>query len=207
MTVRRYFIGKKHALFIAVMFVMIAGSMPGYCAAAADDARVAELKKAAEKEGKLVFVHSFTITDAEVVAARFQKKYPFIKLEFVHLNNPQILNRVLTEHRAKRNTIDVINSKGDAIFFMQKMGLLAKYLSPERKFYADRFKDKEGYWTDIYLTAYAVAYNTRLVAPQDVPASYRDLLKPQWKGKIGFNPLQYMWAEAMMQIMGREEGM
>jgi iron(III) transport system substrate-binding protein len=34
------------------------------------------------------------------------------------------------------------------------------------------------------------SYNTKLIAPNDVPHSYADLLKPQWKGKIATSPYQ-----------------
>jgi ABC-type Fe3+ transport system substrate-binding protein len=34
------------------------------------------------------------------------------------------------------------------------------------------------------------SYNTKLIAPNDVPHSFADLLKPQWKGKIATSPYQ-----------------
>ena len=34
------------------------------------------------------------------------------------------------------------------------------------------------------------SYNTKLIAPSDVPRTYADLLKPQWKGKIATSPYQ-----------------
>ena len=36
----------------------------------------------------------------------------------------------------------------------------------------------------------AFSYNTKLVAPNQVPRSYYDLLKPEWKGKIATSPYQ-----------------
>jgi iron(III) transport system substrate-binding protein len=83
---------------------------------------------------------------------------------------------------------------------------LSKYESPERKFYGSAFKDKEGYWTDVYPTVHTLVYNTRMVSPEEAPTKYSDLLNPKWKGKIGINTNNYMWSEVIMQIMGREKG-
>jgi len=175
--------------------------------AAPNDTRLAELKKEADIEGKVVFYTSILAPDAMALVEKFQKKYPSIKVDLYRLNNTGILTRMLAERNSKKNTVDVIDLKGDAIHGLQKNGLLSRYLSPERDFFPERFKDKEGYWTDVYITVHCIAYNTRMVAPNDVPATYQDLLKPRWKGKIGFNPDNYMWPEGLMQTMGKDEGL
>lgn len=202
-------VGQKYPSILGVIsilaFLFLGSVIP--LSAATDDVRVAELKKAAEKEGKVVFYTSIAAADSPVFVGRFQKKYPFLKVDLVRLSNMGILTRVMAEHRANKNIVDVVDLKGDVIYSLQKMGILAKYLSPERGFFADRFKDKEGYWTDVYLTVHSLAYNTRTVSPNEVPVTYQDLLKPRWKGRIGFNPNNYMWPEAIMQIMGKEEGL
>lgn len=201
--------GKNHRFILVVVWIivfMFLSYLPSLAAVPRDLGGV-DLEREARKEGKLVFYTSFTMAEAVAIVDSFQKKYPFIKVELYRLSNEQILTRVPAEHRAGRNTVDVIQLKGDGISFFKKNGMLSRYASPERKFYADGFKDKEGYWTDTFTSVYSVVYNTRMVPPQDVPATYKDLLRPQWKGKIGFNSNNHMWAEAVMQIMGKEEGM
>jgi len=86
------------------------------------------------------------------------------------------------------------------------MGLLTKYRSLEREAYPDALKDKEGYWTAVYLNAMTIAYNTRLVRPEDVPKSYEDLLLPKWKGMMGLDLNKTEWYVAMLQMMGEEKG-
>jgi ABC-type Fe3+ transport system substrate-binding protein len=175
--------------------------------AAADDARVAELKKKAREEGKLVFYTSLALQDAMDLENKFKKKYPFFKTQINRLSNTKLLNRVLAEHRAKKRLVDVITCKGDAVHLLQKKGVLAKYPSPERKFYGDAFKDKEGYWTDAYPTVHTLVYNTRMVAPDETPTRFEGMLNPKWKGMLGINSNNYMWLEVIMQIMGKEKGM
>ncbi len=192
--------------FILVFALIFFGAMAPLTAAA-DDARVAELKKKAREEGKLVFYTSLALPDAMALGDKLKKKYPFFKTQVNRLSNTKLLNRVLAEYRAKKRLVDVITCKGDAIHLLQKKGVLTKYHSPERKFYADAFKDKEGYWTDAYPTVHTLVYNTRMVAPNEAPTQYEDMLKPKWKGMLGINSNNYMWLEVIMQIMGKERGM
>jgi iron(III) transport system substrate-binding protein len=76
---------------------------------------------------------------------------------------------------------------------LSEKGMLAVYESPESRYYRDGYKDPRGTWTSIY-TNYAVAgYNTKLVAKEDVPKSYADLLKRVWFGQIGLDAKSYEW--------------
>ena len=47
-------------------------------------------------------------------------------------------------------------------------------------------------------------YNTKLVAPKDVPKSWEDLLDPKWKGKIAVSTATHHWAR-LSQLWGDEK--
>jgi iron(III) transport system substrate-binding protein len=67
------------------------------------------------------------------------------------------------------------------------MGLLEPYVSPETKYYDDRFRDPNGYWSAATLWVAHIAYNTKVFEEQklgDPPQTWKDLLDPKWKGKI-----------------------
>lgn len=205
----QHVLGQRHTfiLGLSVVFAVLFFSFLPPLAAAPDDPRVAELKREAAKEGKVVFYTSMLATDVAMLIERFQKKYPFLKVEPYRLNNFGLLQRMVSEHKAKRYVVDVIDIKGDGIDRLKRMGLLAKYLSPGREAYREGFKDAEGYWTDTYLTVQVLIYNTNRVAAHEVPDTYQDLLKPRWKGRIGFNPENYTWPEGVLQTMGEEKGL
>jgi iron(III) transport system substrate-binding protein len=76
-------------------------------------------------------------------------------------------------------------TEGTVLHALKDKNLLVKFDSPERKAFDACFKDKEGYWTDIYPTVHSIPYNTKLVAQKDLPKHYTDLLDPKWKGKVG----------------------
>ena len=85
-------------------------------------------------------------------------------------------------------------------------GLLAKYQSPEREGYIEALRDKDGYWHATYLNAVTMAYNSRMLKPDEVPQSYQDLLQPKWREKMGFVLSHTEWYFAMLQSMGEDKG-
>jgi len=74
--------------------------------------------------------------------------------------------------------MDVIAARPEFITPLKKAGLLAKYDSPERRYYPDNLKDKEGYWTAYFLNLNTPGYNTRLVSPNELPRTYEEMLHP-----------------------------
>jgi ABC-type Fe3+ transport system substrate-binding protein len=69
------------------------------------------------------------------------------------------------------------------------------------------FKHPEKLWTTVYLGVHSIVYNTRTVAPKDIPRRYTDLLKPQWKDNIGISTTKYIVTYALLDLYGKEKGM
>lgn len=166
----------------------------------------ARLIEEAKKEGKVVVYAAYSANDANVFKAAFEKKYPFLQFEYFRAGKDKLLARYLTEVKAGQFLPDVYQSSIFPVTTLLQRQLLGKYLSPERAAYADTLKDKGGYWTAVYLNAMTIAYNTRMVKPNEVPKSYQDLLLPKWKGKIGMDLNKTEWYVAMMQMIGEEKG-
>ena len=74
----------------------------------------------------------------------------------------------------------------DAQIQAKQEGLLEKYVSPNAAQIADKYKDKDGYWTGIYVGYLGFVSNEKLLkqAGLEAPKSWDDLLKPEFKGKI-----------------------
>ncbi|MEW6736179.1 MAG: extracellular solute-binding protein, partial [Acidobacteriota bacterium] len=67
---------------------------------------------------------------------------------------------------------------------LKKRALLAPYKSPNADDIPVTFKDPEGYWTGFSSRMRVIAYNTKLVKPEEAPKSVLDLTDPRWKGQI-----------------------
>src|SRR5262249_50231517 len=166
----------------------------------------AKLVEDAKKEGKVVVYASSNASDAKALKTAFERKYPFVTMEFYTTGKDALLSRYLLEARTGTYLADVYQSSVFPIMNLLENGLLARYFSPEREAYLEALKDKDGYWNASYLNAITMAYNTRLLKPEEVPASYQDLLLPKWKGKMGFVLSHTEWYFAMLQLMGEEKG-
>jgi len=146
--------------------------------------RAAQLAEGAKKEGGLSFYSSETIDLLDQYRGAFVKKYPFVKVEYWRGGGGRVTERVLLEHRAKKLDADVVGISFDDLVVVQKEGILAPYESPERKAYADHYKDKQGYYTSTNLIPTVISYNSKLVKAADAPKDYPDLLQPRWKGEL-----------------------
>jgi len=178
-------------------------------AAESEEQRTAKLVEGAKKEGNLLWYSATEVKDSIELLDGFKKKYPFTNTGLYRGNGEAVLSRIITEARAKKHLWYVTINGGLKGELLKREGYLAKYPSPQRKFFPEGHMDPEGYWTDVYFNAFVIAYNTRLVPSQDVPKTYEDLLDPKWKGKMGSSDNPFDWFAAMFrkEVMGKEKGL
>src|SRR5437016_5363223 len=138
----------------------------------------------ARKEGTLTFYAATNLRDTQEVVTGFNKRYPFVKVAFTSLGGPGVLNKVSTEYRAGAYQADIVTLTGLYVPELIEKKLLARYKSPMVHFLRKGFVEPEGYWPGIYAIGMAIIYNTRRVAPKDVPKRYEDLLRPRWKDNM-----------------------
>jgi iron(III) transport system substrate-binding protein len=163
-----------------------------------------ELVRGAKKESKVVFWSSMRIEDSRALAAGFETRYPFIKVDIFRAGGEQIVNRALAEHMAGKTTYDVLNAF--ALKVVQNRGLLQAYAAPEATHYPTGFKDPQNCWVSLYSGYNVIGYNTKLVAKADAPKNWDDLLHPRWKGKLGMDDEEYFWHAGMLKHWGEEKG-
>jgi ABC-type Fe3+ transport system substrate-binding protein len=174
-------------------------------AVAADD-RTTVLAKSKEEKALVVY-NSMELIDANALIEAFKKKYPDIETKLFRLGGTQMPVRVLQEHRAGVNLVDVIQA-GDFVYYeISRANLFQPYESPERRAYPADFKDKEGLWTSTSHNAGVISYNTDMIGLENAPRSYSDLLDPKWKGKMLLDVNGPEWYAGMLQVWGREKGL
>jgi putative spermidine/putrescine transport system substrate-binding protein len=64
-------------------------------------------------------------------------------------------------------------------------GLYAKYFNSHYKTIPRALKDTRGYWMGDYWGAVSIGYNKSLIS--NAPKTFKDLLKPEYKGKVAIN--------------------
>ena len=148
--------------------------------ASAQDARVAE----ARREGKLVWHTSLALDSAQRLATRFEQTYG-VKVEVHRSGSERILQRVMQEFSAGIKNADVVNTSDTGHYvLLKRKALLARYTPAGAERIPAGFRDPEGYAWGWRAFPLVVPYNTRLVAPADVPQTWKDLLDPKWKNRL-----------------------
>jgi iron(III) transport system substrate-binding protein len=151
-----------------------------------------------------------SIPEGKQFADSFEKQFPFVKVEIFRSGAGAIVNRIFSEYGTKNYRFDVaqgISSRGVIPAFKQKE-IIGSYQSPEYKFVPNDLKDKEGYWASNYQNTIVLAYNKRMVKPEDVPKTYDDLLKSIWKGKQILNDTEnFAWFDGLLKYWGRDKGL
>jgi iron(III) transport system substrate-binding protein len=141
----------------------------------------------AKAEGKLVWYTSLSGVYRELVDA-FKRKYPDVAVEVYRAGSTDLGPRLLNEAQAGRYVADALESTPGLLMLLRERGILKSYVSPELARYPDEAKTKADgarvFWVTDREAYLGFGYNTRLIAPAEVPKNFQDLLKPELKGKL-----------------------
>ena len=205
----------------AIVFLAVASaaSAPPELPAQTVEAKLAALEKlppperqqrlleGAKSEGEAIVYANMDVAAMKPLIDGFAKRYPGVKANSVHFSGASIITRIDAESRAGKPLSDVVLSGQLGVLALIEKKVAARYRSPEREFYREGFRDKEGFWTAYMTNVMATAYNTHLVKKEEAPRALADLLKPRWKGKLTMDSQSYVWFGTILQYMGEEAGL
>lgn len=164
--------------------------------------------EAARKDGKVVVYGSLEDEQLTRIKNNFEKKTG-ITIDYWRASNAKILDRAITEHRARKPLFDVILNNEDPMQIMLQEGILAKYDSPAIKnFSKDAIHPELGVrYRNVII---GIVYNSVIVKPAEAPRSLDDLVKPQYRGKLVMpDPTQHslttQWLASLHRIMGKDK--
>jgi iron(III) transport system substrate-binding protein len=145
--------------------------------------REQRLLEGARKEGQ-VMVYSSMIADQALrpLIDGFQKKYPFMKPQYVRDDPPQQLQKMMAEARSGHMVADVLESTSLEVP-IRAANINQPFWSPEIEAYAPERRDPQNFWAPTRFSYLGACYNTNLVKPADLPKSFDDYLDPKWKGR------------------------
>jgi len=147
-------------------------------------AQDAAMIQAARKEGSVAWYTSLAIPSSTAIAHAFKTKYTGIDVEVHRTGSQRVLQRVMQEATAGIKNADVIHTSDAGHFVLLKdKGLLLQYTPKGVESFPAGFKDKNGFYFGMRATLSVIAYNPKLVADKDAPATWKDLLNSKWSGK------------------------
>lgn len=140
----------------------------------------------AEQEGAVTLYTTDPGSDTAKVLAEFHKAFPKITTNYLRLQAGALYAKITSERRGHSYTADImeISDMGFVLDF-QKRGGYEQYVSPEMTAYKADYKSKpEGFWTWGEIIMAGIAYNPKVVPPDQAPKTWKDALDPKWKGVI-----------------------
>ena len=169
--------------------------------------RAERLVAGAKKEGQVVLYSTMTVQDGRALAAAFEKRYG-VKLVHWRGSAEKIVQRALAEARSGHDGADVFETSSHRIEALRREQLLEDFYTPAfAELAPSAFAKGHRQWVAARFAFFVLGYNTRLVKPDELPASYEDLLQPRWSGRLAIESTDVLWFAALVKNMGEERGL
>lgn len=168
--------------------------------------REAKLIANAKREGTVTLYTSLAPTESGPLAKAFEAKYG-IKVELWRGLSDGVVQRVVNEARAKRHTVDVVETNGPEMEILARERLLAEFYSPHISDLPQGMIPKHRQWMPDRVNFFVVAYNTSKFTATDIPKNIEGFLDPKWKGRIAIESTDAEWMGGLVNAMGETRGM
>jgi iron(III) transport system substrate-binding protein len=166
-------------VLLSVLFSFVA---LGFHTAAYGDDDLKTLYEKAKKEGEVVLAAGSPPEAMKAQINGFMKRFPGIKVDHIPSSGADAASKILVETKVGMATYEVAQATSTSAQKMLEADLLARYDYslfgvPKKEI---RFGDRLVPWFDL---TWALGFNTKLVAKDQVPTSWEGLLDPKWKGR------------------------
>ena len=169
------------------------------------DANWQRIVAAAKKEGSLVIYHQAVPQVLDRVTKDFMAQYPEIKVEYRRLLTPVTHMQAIESEKAGKLDGAAITQYANAIWYRDKAqeNFFMKPVGPAT---ADYPKDSLLYGSVAIAAVmpFVMAYNTNLV--KTPITSMRDLLKPEFRGKVGSSDIVAETVYAFYEWIEKTQG-
>src|SRR4030081_1297619 len=159
---------------------------PARAQAPPPEAITPQLIEAAKKEAKVVVYSAMDLPVGEKRGKASEAQYPDIQIQIERSGSERLFQRIDQEFGSGIRAADVVNSSDASHFITWKRnGWLAPFVTEDiAQHFLPEYRDPDGMSATSRIYLSSIAYNTKLVKPEDAPKSYADLLDPKWAGKM-----------------------
>ena len=170
-----------------------AGSTSNLPPPTSQDAAWAQVLQAGKKEGHLtVYTVHFWGDMANEITKTFLERTGILVEFIVGGSSATSIERLKAERRVNSQVASVLTGASTLVLLAKQDGLTQKAgdipeVKDERIYRYDPRLDKDGHMLSLQLITQSPWINTKMVQPGTEPKSWLDLLKPEWRGKIGIS--------------------
>ena len=140
--------------------------------------RESRLLENARKEGSVVLYTSLAPTESGPLGQAFEKKTG-VKVEIFRTISEKVVQRALTEARAKRFAFDVVETNGPEMEIMAREKIFSDFHSPHLADLPANAIPTHRQWIPDRVNFFVVAFNTAKVKREELPKSYQGFLGPE----------------------------
>jgi len=166
--------------------------------------RMERIVAAAKKEGTVTMYTTFAEKDQPALIRPFEAKYG-VKVVVWRAGTDKVLQRTIAEASAKKYDVDLIHFGSPEMEALSREKILQAVNSPVHRDLQPGSVPAHREWAATLLSVWVQAYNTQLIKKEDLPRTYRDLLDPKWKGKLGIEAKNQDWFASVVDVMGGGE--
>jgi len=166
----------------------------------------AKLVAGAKKEGGVTVYTSETVDDIAVLSKAFEAKYG-VKLNVWRGSSEDILQRGVVEARGGRFDVDAFETGATTMESLHREQLLQAVDASAFADLAPQAIRPHHEWIGTRYNIFVAAYNTGVIAGNDLPKSYQDFLDPRWKDKLGIEQDDSDWFGTVVDALGEQQGL
>jgi iron(III) transport system substrate-binding protein len=168
--------------------------------------RLQRLVEGARKEGTLIVYTSLATSESVPLTQAFEKKYG-VRVELWRSLSEQIVRRALNEARARRHSVDVIETNAPEVEALARERVTARFASPYIADIPAWGVPAHRMWVADRVDFFVVAYNTVKVKREELPATYEGFLDAKWKGRIGLEATDQEWLAGLAKHWGEKRAL
>lgn len=134
---------------------------------------------------ELTVYYGATLEQMTPVLDAFSAKYPNVKIKSYRAANEELSATMDMEIKSGNPQFDVaVQGNGPIITLANKYDCFQQFVSEANDVISAGLLDANGVMTPVGTGFYVIIYNTNLVAKEDAPKSFKDLLDPKWESKV-----------------------
>lgn len=163
------------------------------------------LLERAKREGTLTLYTSLAPTESKPLADAFEKKYG-IKVQLWRAQSAEVVQRVITEAKARRFTVDVVETNGPEMEMIAREKLLGELHSAYLADLPANAIPGHRTWFPDRMNYFVVGYNTAKVKRSEIPPTYEGFTDPKWKGRIALEASDSEWMATLIKTLPAGKG-
>jgi iron(III) transport system substrate-binding protein len=161
------------------------------------------LEQGARREGSILLYT--TGTQIKPLLDRFQQKYPYLRIELVRAGPQDVARRVIEEYQAGYEKVDAFELSSNGLVLPRDEKILVAFQSPEASAFAPDAIEGGRHWVVVRESYTGIGVNTKLLASEQAPKAYQDLIDPKWRGRMaisGSATTPVHWVATMLLAYG-----